>query len=129
MKVVVDTNAYVALCSGNARVLELLESAEQVHVPTIVIGELMSGFFHAGKREANVAGLDRFLEKPGVSTLDINRDIAEKYALLTKHLKAAGTPLPTHDVWVAAGALSLGAAVLTRDTLFEKIMGLDVIGF
>ena len=57
-----------------------------------------------------------------------DRAVAETYGLLVKNLRAAGNPLPTNDIWIAATALSHGAAVLTRDSHFEVINGLHVIG-
>ena len=37
------------------------------------------------------------------------------------HLKKAGTPIGSNDVWIAAGAMQHGLPILTSDTDFQKI--------
>ena len=39
-RVVLDTNAYSALMSGDVRIAEMLSSAQDVMVPIAVLGEL-----------------------------------------------------------------------------------------
>jgi tRNA(fMet)-specific endonuclease VapC len=48
---------------------------------------------------------------------------------LVNHLKEAGTPVPTNDIWIAATALGQGAAVITRDAHFDHFKGMFVIGY
>lgn len=126
MTLVLDTNAYSALLAGNVRVREIMESADEIVLPAIVIGELYSGFLQGKRTDKNVAELNSFLKEPGVRVQNTGSSQAEKYGLLIKNLKAAGTPIPTNDVWIAATALSLGASILTRDKHFEKVIGLFV---
>ncbi len=126
MTLVLDTNAYCALLAGNNSVREILESADELVLPAIVIGELFSGFLQGRRTENNMAELKAFLKEPRVRVQDIGSSQAEKYGLLIKNLKAAGTPIPTNDVWIAATALSLGASILTRDKHFETVIGLFV---
>ncbi len=73
--------------------------------------------------------MKEFLEQPGIRFLEPGMAAAEKYGLLVKNLRAAGTPIPTNDIWIAAAALSLGASLLTRDTHLQKISGLFVVGY
>ena len=44
MILVLDTNAYSAFQRGDEKVIEQLETADEVLVPSIVAGELISGF-------------------------------------------------------------------------------------
>ncbi len=129
MRLVVDTNAYSAFFRGNKRVFGLMEEADELILPSIVTGELISGFLQGSRAETNFTELKSFLEQPGVRFHDIGYYEAEKYGLLVKNLRSAGTPLPTNDIWIAAVALSLGASLLSGDIHFEKISGLFVIGF
>ena len=41
MRVLIDTNAYAQLAKGNTHVLTLLQSAEEIVVSSIVLGELV----------------------------------------------------------------------------------------
>ena len=43
MKLAVDTNRYVDFARGEAAVVNALESAEEVLIPLIVLGELRAG--------------------------------------------------------------------------------------
>ena len=51
MKVALDTNRYVDLCKGVAGTVALLEEAEEIALPFVVLGELRAGFAH-GRRQA-----------------------------------------------------------------------------
>ena len=42
-------------------------------------------------------------------------------------LKAAGNPIPTNDIWIAALALQHGIKLLTMDNHFKKVPGLFLI--
>lgn len=66
MRVALDTIRYRDLCDGDEEVIRLLEDAESVHLPVIVLGELRAGFALGRKGRENEAVLQRLLLKPGV---------------------------------------------------------------
>ncbi len=37
----------------------------------------------------------------------------------------AGTPIPTNDVWIAAATVDAGSHLLTFDSHYERVEGLD----
>jgi len=49
MKVCLDTNAYSDLRRGDTHVREILERADEVLVPAIVVGELKLGFLRGSR--------------------------------------------------------------------------------
>jgi predicted nucleic acid-binding protein len=116
-----DTSAYSQFMRGEPVVTGLLDSAEWVGVPAIVIGELLSGFAQGRQASRNERELEEFLANPAVETLPVDRDVARFYSEIFTSLKASGTPLPINDVWVAATAARAGASVLTFDAHFSKI--------
>ncbi len=124
MRICIDTSAYSTFMQGDRSIKELLESADQVLVPSIVAGELYAGFYMGERMQTNIEELNSFLERPGIVTVSIDLSIAERYGLLVKALKEAGTPIPTNDIWIAAAALETGARLLTRDRHFKSIPGL-----
>ena len=69
MKVALDTNRYVDLCKGLAETVELLEEAEAIALPFVVLGELRAGFAHGRRQAENERTLRRFLLKDGVYLL------------------------------------------------------------
>ena len=127
MRVCLDTNAYSRLMGGHAPLTQLLESADEVLVPTTVLGELHAGFELGSRREANRRELAEFLALPGVEATAITTDIAERYGILVGQLSRQGTPIPTNDIWLAAIALETGTRLITYDSHFENVPGLIIL--
>lgn len=126
MKVCLDTNAYSSLRKGNGNLADLLEQAESVLLPTVVMGELFAGFLLGADGQNNVKELTDFLCCPGVDTVHVDEAVAEYYGWLVRRLRKKGTPLPTNDIWVAATALNAGARIVSYDKHFEHVPDLIV---
>ena len=63
----------------------------------------------------------RFLDSPRVNLIDVDEETARRYAVIFSTLRAAGTPIPTNDLWIAASAMQHGLRLLTADAHFEKV--------
>ncbi|MCL4822436.1 MAG: type II toxin-antitoxin system VapC family toxin [Vicinamibacteria bacterium] len=124
MKVLLDTNAYTALLRGHAGVADRVRRADQVLLSTVVAGELLFGFRHGSRYEANRRELEEFLDSPYVSLLDVTWVTAERFGRIAAALRRKGRPLPTNDIWIAAHALESGADLLSFDRHFEQVDGL-----
>jgi tRNA(fMet)-specific endonuclease VapC len=124
MRVCLDTNAYSRLMVGHAPLTQLLESVDEVLVPATVLGELHAGFELGSRRETNRRQLSEFLALPGVESVAVTPDMAERYGLLVSQLSRQGTPIPTNNIWIAASALELGARLVTYDPHFQHVQGL-----
>ena len=123
-KVLIDTNIYSLAMKGEANVVNLLRRIDQVGFSTISIGELLSGF-KAGSRETkNREELNIFLDSPRVVVHSIDEGTADFYASILTTLKAAGTPIPTNDIWIAAVAFQYGYKIFSNDKHFNLIPGL-----
>ena len=116
-----DTSAYSHFKRGDPAAVELIDGADWIGVPAVVVGELWIGFLLGGRLERNQAELREFLAHPAVEELAVDRRVARTYAEIVVALRRAGTPLPTNDAWVAATAAVAGAIVLTYDPHFERI--------
>ncbi len=110
-----------------ALALETLEEAERVFVPTVVLGEAYFGFAQGNRESANRNLLRALLDQPGVAVAAIDTEVAEHYARVVGHLRKTGKPIPQNDIWIAATALSQGAALLTFDQHFRHVPGLFLI--
>lgn len=124
MRVLLDTNAYAALFRGHPGVVDRVRKAEQVHISSIVAGELIFGFRNGNKYEANYRDLESFLESPYVTLLPVTLATAERFGRIAAALKRKGRPLPTNDIWIAAHAMESGADLLSFDRHFDSIDGL-----
>lgn len=121
MNIVLDTSAYSDFKRRADSVVEALESAEEIVVPTPVLGELYAGFRLGSRQKQNVDELHQFLERPGVRVASIDHGVARRYGDVVAALKKVGTPIPTNDIWIAAVAIEQNGELLTRDAHFQKV--------
>ena len=121
MRVVLDTNRYVDLCKGLDETVTLLEEAELVFLPFIVLGELRAGFAHGRRQTENERILRRFLLKDGVIVLFADDQTTHHYAALFRQLRKQGTPIPTNDMWLAALVLQHNLVLHARDKHFDHL--------
>ncbi|MEA2336631.1 MAG: tRNA(fMet)-specific endonuclease VapC [Thermoanaerobaculia bacterium] len=101
--------------------IELLDSAEWIGIPTIVLGELRVGFLLGARREENEAELRDFLAAPVVEVVGVDSEVSRHYAEIYVDLRRAGTPITTNDIWIAATAAREGALVVSYDDHFRAI--------
>lgn len=121
MRLAIDTNRYVDLCKGVPETVELLEHAELIAMPFVVLAELRAGF-SLGRRPAdNDRTLRRFLMKEGVRVLFADEQTTHHYASVFRQLRKQGTPIPTNDMWLAALALQHNLVIHSRDTHFDHL--------
>lgn len=121
MRVALDTNRYVDLCKGVAATVALLEEAEAIVLPFVVIGELRAGFAHGRRQAENERTLQHFLLKDGVRVLFADDQTTHHYASLFRQLRKQGTPIPTNDIWLAALVLQHNLALHARDKHFDHL--------
>jgi tRNA(fMet)-specific endonuclease VapC len=116
-----DTSAYSAFKRGHPEAIDALRQASSILMPSIVLGELLAGFEVGGRREENRRELVEFQHSPRVRIVQITEDTAERYARIYAHLRTAGRPVPTNDLWIAASAMEHGAELLTTDRHFLDV--------
>ena len=116
-----DTSAYSHFKRGDPAVVELIDGADWIGVPAVVVGELWIGFLQGDRLARNQAELRDFLAVPVVEELVVDRQVARAYAEIVVALRRDGTPLPSNDIWMAAAAAIAGATGLTYDPHFEHI--------
>lgn len=119
-----DTNLYVAFKRGDDDAVELLRLADEVHLSTVVLGELLAGFAAGSRERRNREELTAFLESPRVRIDAVDEGTAGFYGRIFALLRRKGRPIPTNDLWIAAAALQHGLLLATRDDHFAAIEGL-----
>jgi len=116
-----DTSAYSRFRRGDANVVRLIDEAEWIGIPAVVLGELRVGFRLGAQQERNEILLREFIANPVVHVLPVDGDVSLHYADIAIELRRAGTPIPTNDMWIAATAAGAGAIVLTSDQHFSAV--------
>jgi predicted nucleic acid-binding protein len=121
MKIAIDSNRYTDLCRGLPGVVEVVEDADEIYVPLIVVGEQRAGFAHGAVREKNERVLTRFLNNPGVFVLAPDEQTTFFYADLYAYLRKKGKPIPTNDLWIAALVVQHNLVLFDRDSDFDSL--------
>lgn len=123
-RVLIDTNIYSLAMKGDILVVDALRKIDRIGFSVISIGELYSGFKGGSREAANREELDLFMDSPRVVVHPVDEGTADFYASILNNLKAAGTPIPTNDIWIAAAAFQHGYPVFSHDAHLELVPGL-----
>lgn len=121
MRILLDTSAYSAAKRGQSQVIGILRQATFIGLNAVVLAELLSGFDRGSRAERNRRELHEFLDSPRAQVLVMGLDTADCFVLIQRTLREAGTPIPTHDLWIAATAMEHGLRVLTTDTHYRRV--------
>jgi tRNA(fMet)-specific endonuclease VapC len=121
MRVALDSNRYDDLITGDEEVARIIETADAVFVPFIVVGELRAGFVSGKRHGENERLLRRFLMKDDVHMLLADEQTTHHYASAYIQLRRQGTPIPTNDLWIAALVLQHDLVLCSRDRHFDKL--------
>jgi len=128
LKLVLDTNIYSDYAEGLPETVNFLAThGEHLYLPSVVIGELNFGFMKGSRRQFNEEKLKRFINRLGVEIIDVDADVARKYAIVFLSLHKKGTKIPINDVWIAASCMEIGGTLLTRDRHFEVVEQIETV--
>jgi tRNA(fMet)-specific endonuclease VapC len=126
-KVLLDTNAIIALQRENESIRKLLRVASDVFIPVIAIGELYFGAYKSQRVEDNRKAVSAFTENRIILRTDENT--ADMYGQIKQQLRDKGRPIPENDIWIAACAIQYDLVLLTQDKHFEAVDNLITIGW
>lgn len=124
---VLDTSAYSHFKRGDPELVEMIDRAEWIGLPSIVLGELWTGFLAGRRAQQNERELREFMANSAVVELTVDAAVARTYAEIVTSLRELGMPLPVNDIWIAACAATAGASVLTYDSHFRHIRRIGAI--
>jgi tRNA(fMet)-specific endonuclease VapC len=116
---ILDTNALSAYADEQMSVLEALSTAKELALPVVVIGEYRYGIALSRRRDWYQKWLDEFIRDCRV--LGIDESTTHHYADIRVELKRSGTPIPVHDVWIAALSRQHRLPLLSRDRHFDSV--------
>lgn len=119
---ILDTNALSAYLDNTTAAVEIVSAASEIAIPVIVVAEFAFGIAQSRHRETYERSLERMLDRCAV--LDVNIETARHYSAIRLELRAAGTPIPANDVWIAALGRQHAMPVMSRDGHFDLVGGL-----
>ena len=121
IRLTLDTSAYSAFKRGHSGVVAHLRRAEEILLPTIVLGELLGGFEAGQQSRRNRDELNLFRDSPRVRLVSIGEATVERYAVIYAALRSKGQPIPTNDLWIAASTMEHGTELVTLDRDFTHV--------
>jgi tRNA(fMet)-specific endonuclease VapC len=124
----IDTSVLIDAERGGGALSRVPEDTERM-ISVITMSELLHGVHRAAdpvvkaRREAIIEASFNEIELVPIDTA-----IARVHAVIWAGLEAAGETIGTHDLWIAATALSHVLTVATRNARdFERVPGLSVL--
>lgn len=127
MRIAVDTNRYRDFCDGREQVVEWFRTAEKIWLPLVVLAELRAGFQCGTASLQNERILQQFLARPRVGLLLPDSETTNHFARLFRQLRSQGTPIPAHDIWIAALVLQFDLLLCSRDNHFNHLPQIPVL--
>lgn len=124
-KALLDTNVVIAMLNRDSRIKAIVDSYEEVFVPSIVVGELYLGALRSQRIIENVSRIESYCRDCVI--LEVDEQTGRRYGEVKAQLMAAGKPIPQNDVWIAAIALQYEIPLLTRDKDFKSVESLEAI--
>jgi predicted nucleic acid-binding protein len=121
---ILDTNFVIDILRGKDRAVEKLGELKQRQEPLILPpGALFE--LHVG------AGEDESLKKieEDLEGADLTSGAERKAAKIRRDLEDQGKPISSIDYLIAGTAIDLEQDLLTRDSQFERVEGLEVEKF
>jgi len=122
----VDTNVIIKLLSGDENAVRLFNNAENIAVPATVAGELFYGAYKSSRAQENLKLFTDFLSQYAI--LPVDSEVAKAYGEIKAQLVQKGMPIPENDIWIAATAKAHQLTLLTFDSHFSNIEGLQIQG-
>lgn len=128
MKIVLDTNIYCDFAEGLPDAVDAMATyGEYIFIPSIVIGELSFGFMKGSRQQFNEKKLQQIISRLRIEIIDVNKNVARRYAIIYLSLVKKGAKIPINDVWIAACCMEVGGTLLTRGKHFEFVDQIESI--
>ena len=124
---ILDTNALSAWAEGQPEIRPKLESAARLVLPVVSLGEYLFGISQSRHRPRYEQWLAQNL--PAVEVAAIGEATARVYAEIRLDLRQRATPIPANDAWIAALARQHSLPVLSNDTHFDAVPGIQRVAF
>ncbi len=119
---ILDTNALSAFADGDTALAALVSGADRLALSPIVLGEYRFGIAASRFRARYEAWLERIEAEAEI--LPMTNATSRHYAQVRRELRMAGTPIPWHDIWIAAQCREHRLPVTSQDAHFDQVEGI-----
>ena len=122
-----DSSIVIDHIGGFRRLPEKVSKSEAMLFSQIAIAEIKVGFDDTRRGRREREALENFKSLSNVVEITLTSATTDLYAKIVRSLRAAGTPIPINDIWLAAQALEHGAVLVSRDRHFEAVANLQTM--
>jgi len=98
VRVALDTNRYSDFIKDEPTVAEILESADEIVMPFVVVAELRAGFAAGTRGQANETLLRGFLRERDARVIFADTETLDLYARLFGELRRVGKRISVNDL-------------------------------
>jgi hypothetical protein len=119
-----DTSMFIAL-EQERQLAD--DPPERVQVSVITVGELRLGVLAANDADTRARRLETLSRAEALEPLPVDTVVAHAWARLRVALRDAGARMPLNDSWIAATAIAHKLPVVSQDTDYDGVPGLEVI--
>jgi predicted nucleic acid-binding protein len=120
-----DTTVFIA--SETGRTLDGDALPDEIAVSVVTIGELRAGVLAASDVDTRDRRLSTLMRALDLRPVPVDEAVAEAWARLRIVLRHNALRMPVNDSWIAATAIALGVPVVTQDSDYAEVPGLDVV--
>jgi tRNA(fMet)-specific endonuclease VapC len=128
LALLIDSDLLIALERDRAELLEAMPPDEELAISVITVSELLHGVHRAGGevRARRRSFVERIVAE--FDAIPITTVVARNQAEIWAELATGGRVIGSHDLWIAATAITYDLGVATRNTSeFERVPGLRVV--
>lgn len=122
LRYAIDSNTYgLFLATSSPTLRQIIQQADEIVMPFIVLGELEAGFQKGTQTTENNAKLEAFLDSDRVWIAFPDKETVSTYAKVWSELAKKGAKIPTNDLWIATLCLQYNCVLVTNDKHFDNI--------
>src|SRR5216683_2781479 len=96
-------------------------------ISAVTLGELRLGVLQAVDPESASRRLSTYQLAQRFEAMPVDESVSDAWALLVSRLRGQGRKVPINDSWIAATAIAHGIPVVTQDTDYAAMPGVEVI--
>jgi predicted nucleic acid-binding protein len=120
-----DTSVFIGLESARLDVARFADF--EWGISAITLGELRLGVLQAQNPETASRRLSAYQLAQRFEALTVDEAVSDAWALLVSRLRASGRKVPINDSWIAATAIAHQVPIVTQDSDYDAMPGVEVI--
>jgi predicted nucleic acid-binding protein len=79
------------------------------------------------RQRFNETKLRQMISRLKIEIINVDAEVARKYALIYLFLEKKGAKIPVNEVWIAASCMEVGGTLLTRDQHFGVVEQIETL--